>query len=50
MCDVPSIDGMVVYGGNDGSGEQIDAHTMSFGSHVWTTVPRAATRRCRRPA
>ena len=36
--DVPSIDGMVVYGGNDGSAERVDAHTMSFGSHDWSTV------------
>ena len=38
MCDVPSIDGLMIYGGDDGSGPQTDVHTMSYGSHVWSTI------------
>lgn len=41
LCDVPALDGLVVFGGNDGSGDLADAYRLSYGSHVWTAIPGA---------
>jgi len=38
LCDDPAIDGMIAFGGNNGSADLADAYTMSYGSHAWTKL------------
>lgn len=38
LCDVPSLDGLVAFGGNDGAGDLADAYQLSYGTHEWTAI------------
>ncbi len=38
LSDDTAQDGLVAFGGNDGSADLSDAWTMSYGSHAWTAI------------